>query len=71
MSELENNYSAQEHVFSIPDLRLYILQYAIGKYPKRVTCRKKIKEKVDNIIFDISFKILSCFYPSIHRHLLR
>ena len=73
MSELENNYSAVEHVFSIPDLRLYILQYSIGEYPKKQTirCRYKIKEKIDNIIYDMTFKILSCFYPGLPRGFIR
>ena len=34
MSELENNYSAVRACFLYSDLRLYILQYSIGEYPK-------------------------------------
>ena len=77
MLELENNYSAVEHVFSIPDLRLYILQYYIGEYPKKQTvhCRDKIKEKIHrityNITYNITFKILSCFYPGVPRGFIR
>tara|TARA_B100000519_G_scaffold194623_1_gene198653 strand:+ start:1548 stop:1769 length:222 start_codon:yes stop_codon:yes gene_type:complete len=73
MLELENNYSAVEHVFSIPDLRLYILQYSIGEYPKKQTirCRDKIKEKIDRIIFNFTFTTLSCFYPGIPRGFIR
>lgn len=62
-----NDYSAEEAVFSNSDLRLYILQYSIGEYPKikPITCRDKIKEKMNNITNKIIFKMISFCYPGI------
>tara|TARA_B100000989_G_C19516448_1_gene461914 strand:- start:1788 stop:2006 length:219 start_codon:yes stop_codon:yes gene_type:complete len=58
--------SAEEKVFSIPDLRLYILQFAIeNKEKKQEECKitifiRKIKNKINNSMLDCGFSILYC-----------
>ena len=58
--------SAEEKVFSIPDLRLYILQFAIENEKKnqqewKITLFiRKIKKKFNNSILECGFSILYC-----------
>ena len=58
--------SAEEKVFSIPDLRLYILQFAIEKKENKNSEWKvtlfirKIKNKINNSLLDCVISILFC-----------
>ena len=58
--------SAEEKVFSIPDLRLYILQFAIEKKENKNSEWKvtlfirKIKKKINNSMLEFGFSILYC-----------
>ena len=58
--------SAEEKVFSIPDLRLCILQFAIEKKENKnpewkVTLFfRKIKNKINNSLLDCVISILFC-----------
>ena len=58
--------SAEEKVFSIPDLRLYILQFAIEKKENKNSEWKvtlfirKIKNKINNSMLEFGFSILYC-----------
>ena len=58
--------SAEEKVFSIPDLRLYILQFAIENKEKKqqewkiTLFIRKIKKKFNNSILECGFSILFC-----------
>lgn len=43
--------SVEETVFSIPELRLYILSYYLDKIKEKhisLTCRERIQHKIDN-----------------------
>lgn len=43
--------SAEETVFSIPELRIYILSYYLDKIKEKhtsLTCRERIQYKIDN-----------------------
>tara|TARA_B100000674_G_scaffold424782_1_gene378109 strand:- start:448 stop:666 length:219 start_codon:yes stop_codon:yes gene_type:complete len=59
--------SAEETVFSIPDLRLYILQFAIEdrEMERNNSCLTKCKEKIDErmepFLYSISCCIIGCF----------
>ena len=56
--------SAEETVFSIPDLRLYILQYAIEEQEMErntnciTKCTEKIDERVEFCLYNISCCLL-------------
>ena len=56
--------SAEETVFSIPDLRLYILQYAIEEQVMErntnciTKCTEKIDERVEFCLYNISCCLL-------------
>ena len=54
--------SAQEKVFSIPELRLYILQYAIEdpEMERNIGCVKKCKEKIDPSVEQCMFNMACC-----------
>ena len=64
--------SAEEKVFSIPDLRLYILQFAIENKEKKqqewkiTIFIRKIKKKINNSMLDCGFSILYCLGITIH-----
>ena len=59
--------SAEETVFSIPDLRLYILQYAIDDYEMErndncvVKCIKKTDTSIEACLYSIFCCISVCF----------
>jgi hypothetical protein len=54
--------SAEEKVFSVPELRLYILQYAIEdqEMERNIGCVKKCKEKIDPKIESCMWNIFCC-----------
>lgn len=54
--------SAEEKVFSIPELRLYILQYAIDDHEmeRNDVCVKKCREKINPILESCLFNIVCC-----------
>jgi len=64
--------SAEEKVFSISDLRLYILQYAIeDKKAERnnkclTSCKERVNYTVDSCLWNIFCCAICCFctYPS-------
>ena len=55
--------SAEEKVFSIPELRLYILQYAIEdpEMERNDGCVKKCREKIDPELQICMFNMVCCF----------
>ncbi len=59
--------SAEETVFSIPELRLYILQYSIEDHKMERSegcvkkCRKKINHTLESCLFNIVCCCLCCF----------
>ena len=59
--------SAEETVFSIPDLRLYILQYMIEEREMErndnclIKCTKKVDERIEVCLYNISCCLLTCF----------
>ena len=54
--------SAKEKVFSIPELRLYILQYSIGEYKmeRNTNCIDKCKQKTDRMVEQCMWEAFCC-----------